>query len=82
MPSEKFAEASANQERRKKKKKKRDTMTVEAIEKKKKIVLVGIRVDSHSRELLNWAIVKVAEPGDQVVAVHVSQGCTHSLIPF
>lgn len=46
-------------------------MTVEVVEKKN--VLVGIRVDSHSRELLNWAIVKVAEPGDCVVAVHVSQ---------
>lgn len=34
-------------------------------------VLVGIRIDSHSRQLLNWAIVKVAEPGDCVIAVHV-----------
>ena len=49
-------------------------MTVEVVEKKKKNVLVGIRIDSHSRELLNWAIVKVAEPGDCVIAVHVSQG--------
>lgn len=55
-------------------------MTVEVVEKKN--VLVGIRVDSHSRELLNWAIVKVAEPGDCVVAVHVSQGCgcSHALL--
>ncbi|KAA8535987.1 hypothetical protein F0562_028465 [Nyssa sinensis] len=37
----------------------------------KKNVLVGIRIDSQSRELLNWALVKVANPGDQVVAVHV-----------
>ncbi|KAG6653497.1 probable receptor-like serine/threonine-protein kinase At5g57670 [Carya illinoinensis] len=42
---------------------------VKAVEKKK--VLVGIRMDSHSRELLSWAIVKVAKPGDCVVAVHV-----------
>lgn len=41
-------------------------MTVE-----KRFVLVGIRIDSHSRELLNWALVKVAEPGDCVLAVHV-----------
>ncbi|XP_048234219.1 protein kinase STUNTED isoform X2 [Ricinus communis] len=34
-------------------------------------VLVGIRIDSHSRELLDWALVKVAEPGDCVIAVHV-----------
>ncbi|KAF3964244.1 hypothetical protein CMV_011446 [Castanea mollissima] len=37
----------------------------------KRNVLVGIRIDSQSRELLSWAIVKVAEPGDCVVAVHV-----------
>ncbi|XP_058759115.1 protein kinase STUNTED-like [Vicia villosa] len=41
-------------------------MTVE-----KRFVLVGIRIDSQSRQLLNWALVKVAEPGDCVVAVHV-----------
>ncbi|KAI5387992.1 protein kinase STUNTED isoform X1 [Lathyrus oleraceus] len=41
-------------------------MTVE-----KRFVLVGIRMDSQSRQLLNWALVKVAEPGDYVVAVHV-----------
>lgn len=41
-------------------------MTVE-----KRFVLVGIRIDSQSRQLLNWALVKVAEPGDYVVAVHV-----------
>lgn len=41
-------------------------MTVE-----RRCVLVGIRIDSHSRHLLNWAIVKVAEPGDCVIAVHV-----------
>nr|TKS14798.1 kinase family protein [Populus alba] len=48
-------------------------MTVEeeakAIERRN--VLVGIRIDSQSRELLSWAIVKVAEPGDCVIAVHV-----------
>ncbi|KAG5247935.1 kinase family protein [Salix suchowensis] len=48
-------------------------MTVEdeakAVEKRN--VLVGIRIDSQSRELLSWAIVKVAEPGDCVIAVHV-----------
>lgn len=38
---------------------------------KNKNVLVGIRIDSHSREVLSWALVKVAEPGDSVIAVHV-----------
>lgn len=48
-------------------------MTVEEEEKAvvKKNVFVGIQMDSHSRELLSWALVKVAEPGDCVVAVHV-----------
>lgn len=32
---------------------------------------MGIRIDSPSRQLLNWALVKVAEPGDCVIAVHV-----------
>ncbi|XVE48858.1 hypothetical protein DITRI_Ditri01bG0035500 [Diplodiscus trichospermus] len=45
----------------------------------KRNVLVGIRMDSQSRDLLSWAIVKVAEPGDCVVAVHVSRGSDHAL---
>ncbi|XP_015893356.3 protein kinase STUNTED isoform X1 [Ziziphus jujuba] len=47
---------------------------------KKKNVLVGIRIDSHSREVLSWALVKVAEPGDSVIAVHVCRSSDdHSL---
>ncbi|RYR69878.1 hypothetical protein Ahy_A03g016414 isoform A [Arachis hypogaea] len=42
------------------------TMTVE-----RRFVLVGIRIDSHSRHLLNWALFKVAEPGDCVIALHI-----------
>ncbi|KAL5559691.1 hypothetical protein UlMin_035902 [Ulmus minor] len=34
-------------------------------------VLVGIKLDSPSRELLTWALVKVAQPGDCVIALHV-----------
>ncbi|EOX97668.1 Kinase protein with adenine nucleotide alpha hydrolases-like domain, putative isoform 4 [Theobroma cacao] len=45
----------------------------------KKYVLVGIRIDSQSRDLLSWALVKVAEPGDCVVAVHVSRSSDHAL---
>nr|KYP68318.1 putative serine/threonine-protein kinase At1g01540 family [Cajanus cajan] len=37
----------------------------------KRFVLVGIRIDGRSRQLLNWALVKVAEPGDCVIAFHV-----------
>jgi hypothetical protein len=35
-------------------------------------VVVGIRRDAASKELLTWALVKVANAGDRVVAVHVA----------
>ncbi|XP_015062240.1 calmodulin-binding receptor-like cytoplasmic kinase 2 isoform X1 [Solanum pennellii] len=41
------------------------------LESEQRNVIVGIRFDGHIRELLNWAIVKVAEPGDRVIALHV-----------
>lgn len=34
-------------------------------------VVVGVKLDPQSRELLTWALVKVAEPGDRVLALHV-----------
>ncbi|XP_062148719.1 protein kinase STUNTED isoform X2 [Alnus glutinosa] len=34
-------------------------------------VVVGVKFDSQSRELLTWALVKVAQPGDCVIALHV-----------
>lgn len=50
-------------------------MTVETVKAvAQKYVLVGVRLDGHSRELLSWAIVKVAEPGDTVLAIHVCRG--------
>lgn len=36
-----------------------------------KTVVVGVRTDSQSRELLTWALVKAAATGDRVVALHV-----------
>lgn len=51
-------------------------MTVEAAAAEgggRRSVLVGIGIDGQSRELLNWALVKVADPGDHVVAIHVSR---------
>ena len=35
------------------------------------VVVVGVRMDSQSRELLTWALVKVARSGDRVIALHV-----------
>ncbi|KAJ9560308.1 hypothetical protein OSB04_005468 [Centaurea solstitialis] len=34
-------------------------------------VVVGVKLDSPSRELLTWALVKAANPGDHVIALHV-----------
>lgn len=34
-------------------------------------VLVGIRFDGQTKELLDWALVKVADPGDCIVALHI-----------
>nr|XP_010905327.1 mitogen-activated protein kinase kinase kinase 5 isoform X1 [Elaeis guineensis] len=36
-----------------------------------KTVVVGVKTEAQSRELLTWALVKVAAPGDRVVAIHV-----------
>ncbi|KAG0497319.1 hypothetical protein HPP92_002010 [Vanilla planifolia] len=48
-------------------------------------VVLGIRTDAKSRELLTWALVNVAVPGDRVVAVHVrrfSSSSAECLDPF
>ncbi|KAL0376237.1 UNVERIFIED_CONTAM: Cysteine-rich receptor-like protein kinase [Sesamum calycinum] len=52
-------------------------MTVERSNLGKKNVVVGIRFDGHAQELLDWALMKVACPGDGVVAIHVcrNSGC-------
>lgn len=34
-------------------------------------VVVGVKLDVQSRELLTWALVKLAQPGDLVIALHV-----------
>ncbi|KAJ6817243.1 receptor protein kinase TMK1 [Iris pallida] len=34
-------------------------------------VVVGVKMDPESKELLTWALVKIARPGDRVVALHV-----------
>ncbi|KAM0940553.1 putative protein kinase RLK-Pelle-RLCK-VI family [Dioscorea sansibarensis] len=42
-----------------------------AKEEEGRTVMVGVRMDSQSRELLTWALVKVAAPGDRVIALHI-----------
>ncbi|KAI3821315.1 hypothetical protein L1987_08880 [Smallanthus sonchifolius] len=34
-------------------------------------VVVGVKLDSQSRELLTWTLVKQAQPGDRVIALHI-----------
>ncbi|KAL9265716.1 kinase STUNTED-like protein [Drosera capensis] len=34
-------------------------------------VVVGVKLDSHSKELLTWSLVKASNPGDRVIAIHV-----------
>lgn len=46
-------------------------MKIERLGLGRKKVIVGIRLDGYAKELLDWAVVKVAEPGDCVVAIHV-----------
>ncbi|XP_057769251.1 LOW QUALITY PROTEIN: protein kinase STUNTED-like [Salvia miltiorrhiza] len=46
-------------------------MKVERLDLGRKKVIVGIRLDGYAKELLDWAVVKVADPGDSVVAIHV-----------
>lgn len=54
-------------------------MTVEDVNKKN--VLVGIRFDGHTRELLDWALLKVADPGDRVTALHICRNSGTALFP-
>ncbi|VFQ94521.1 unnamed protein product [Cuscuta campestris] len=35
------------------------------------VVVVGVKMDSRSKELLTWALVKLAQTGDRIVALHV-----------
>ncbi|KAL0454076.1 UNVERIFIED_CONTAM: Proline-rich receptor-like protein kinase PERK2 [Sesamum latifolium] len=52
-------------------------MTVQRSNLGKKNVVVGVRFDGHAQELLDWALMQVACPGDGVVAIHVcrNSGC-------
>lgn len=44
----------------------------------KRTVVVAVKLDSRSKELLTWALVKVALPGHQVIALHVLDSSTES----
>ncbi|KAH6813857.1 kinase with adenine nucleotide alpha hydrolases-like domain-containing protein [Perilla frutescens var. frutescens] len=35
------------------------------------VVVVGVKLDSRSKELLTWALVKAANSGDRVIALHI-----------
>lgn len=44
---------------------------IEKISNVGRTVLVGVKFDPRSRELLTWALVKVAQSGDRVIALHI-----------
>lgn len=35
------------------------------------VVVVAVKLDTRSKELLTWALVKVAQSGDRVIALHI-----------
>ncbi|XP_058089838.1 protein kinase STUNTED-like [Magnolia sinica] len=37
----------------------------------KRTMVVGVKLDGPSKELLTWSLVKVAHPGDRIIALHV-----------
>lgn len=45
------------------------------------VAVVGVKLDSRSKELLTWALVKVAQTGDHVVAVHVIDPNSGKIMP-
>nr|XP_009404967.1 PREDICTED: probable receptor-like serine/threonine-protein kinase At5g57670 [Musa acuminata subsp. malaccensis] len=78
MKMAKEGEAAQKKRRRRRGSSKKDEAFVEEEPKEKtgeggegKTVVVGIRMDSQSRELLTWALVKATAPGDRVLALHV-----------
>ncbi|EEF46074.1 ATP binding protein, putative [Ricinus communis] len=40
------------------------------------VVVVGVKLDGDSRELLTWTLMKLAKPGDRVIALHVLDSLT------
>ncbi|KAL9234223.1 hypothetical protein vseg_009118 [Gypsophila vaccaria] len=46
-------------------------MTSASVGEEGKTVVVGVKMDGQSKELLTWSLVKVANPGDLVIALHV-----------
>ncbi|KAK9164546.1 hypothetical protein Syun_005448 [Stephania yunnanensis] len=46
------------------------------LEEEKKVVMVGLRIDKRDQLLVTWALVKIAEPGDSVIAVNVCRNAS------
>lgn len=45
-------------------------------------VLVGIRFDDQITGLLDWALFKVANPGDSVIALHICRNSSKGFFIF
>ncbi|ONK73287.1 uncharacterized protein A4U43_C04F29360 [Asparagus officinalis] len=54
-------------------------MPNEQEEREGKAIVVGVRMDQQSKELLTWALVKIAHPGDQVIALHILPSSSSSI---
>lgn len=45
----------------------------------RKVVVVGVKLDKQSTQLLTWTLMKIAQPGDRVIALHVLQASSGTL---
>ncbi|KAJ6803347.1 putative receptor-like protein kinase [Iris pallida] len=44
-------------------------------------IVVGVKMDQQSKEILTWALIKIAQPGDRVVALNVLPSSSSSAAP-
>ncbi|GLJ11954.1 hypothetical protein SUGI_0180910 [Cryptomeria japonica] len=50
------------------------------VEKKGRTLVVGVKLATASREVLTWTLMKVARPGDHVIAVHAVTSSPNDLV--
>ena len=63
-------------------KKGRDREKMTAAAESGRTLLVGVQIDGNGREVLDWALTRVARLGDSVIAVHVSQRDGGAAVPL
>lgn len=50
------------------------------VEKKGRTLVVGVKLATASREVLTWTLMKVARPGDHIIAVHAVTSSPNDLV--